>query len=37
MNAKVFAALIRKNKQDYRKKTEEICKISRALERNIRK
>jgi hypothetical protein len=31
MNAKMFAALIRKNEQDYRKKTEEIRKISRAL------
>jgi hypothetical protein len=31
MNAKVFAALIRKKEHDYRKKTEKVCKISRAL------
>jgi DNA primase catalytic subunit len=31
MNARMFAALIRRNKRDYRKKTEEIRKISRAL------
>jgi hypothetical protein len=31
MNAKVFAALIRRNEQDYRKKTEEIHKIFKAL------
>jgi hypothetical protein len=31
VNARVFTALIRKNEQDYRKKTEEIRKISRAL------
>jgi hypothetical protein len=30
MNAKMFAALIRSNEQDYRKKTK-FCKISRAL------
>jgi hypothetical protein len=29
MNAKMFAALIRRNEQNYRKKTEEIRKISR--------
>jgi hypothetical protein len=29
MNARVFAALIRRNEQDYRKKTEEVRKISR--------
>jgi hypothetical protein len=33
MNAKVFAALIRRNEQDYRKKTEEVRKISRALKK----
>jgi hypothetical protein len=33
MNAKVFVALIRKNKQDYRKKTEKVRKISRALKK----
>jgi hypothetical protein len=32
MNAKVFAALIRRNEQDYRKKTEEVRKIFMALE-----
>jgi hypothetical protein len=31
MNARVFAALIRRNEQDYRKKTEEVRKIFRAL------
>jgi hypothetical protein len=31
INARVFAALIRRNEQDYRKKTEEVCKIFRAL------
>jgi hypothetical protein len=31
MNARVFAALIRRNEQDYRKKTKKIRKISRAL------
>jgi hypothetical protein len=30
MNARIFAALIRRNEQDYRKKTEEIRKIFRA-------
>jgi hypothetical protein len=30
MNARMFAALIKRNEQDYRKKTEEIRKISRA-------
>jgi hypothetical protein len=30
MNARMFAALIRKNEQDYRKKTEKIRKIFRA-------
>jgi hypothetical protein len=30
MNARMFAALIRRNKQDYRKKTE-ICKIFKTL------
>jgi hypothetical protein len=27
MNARVFAALIRRNEQDYRKKTEKVRKI----------
>jgi hypothetical protein len=31
MNARMFAALIRRNEQDYRKKTEKIRKIFRAL------
>jgi hypothetical protein len=31
VNARIFAALIRKNEQNYRKKTEEVRKISRAL------
>jgi hypothetical protein len=31
MNARVFAALIRRNEQDHRKKTEKVRKISRAL------
>jgi hypothetical protein len=31
MNARMFAALIRRNEQDHRKKTEEVRKISRAL------
>jgi hypothetical protein len=31
VNARVFAALIRRNEQDYRKKTEKVRKISRAL------
>jgi hypothetical protein len=30
MNARVFAALIRRNEQDHRKKTKEVRKISRA-------
>jgi hypothetical protein len=33
MNARMFAALIRKNKQDYRKKTEKVCKIFKALKK----
>jgi hypothetical protein len=33
VNARVFAALIRRNKQDYCKKTEEVRKISRALKK----
>jgi hypothetical protein len=32
MNARIFAALIRRNEQDYRKKTE-VRKISRALKK----
>jgi hypothetical protein len=31
VNARMFAALIRRNEQDYRKKTEEVRKIFRAL------
>jgi hypothetical protein len=31
MNARMFAALIRRNEQNYRKKTEEVRKIFRAL------
>jgi hypothetical protein len=31
VNARVFAALIRRNKQDYRKKTEKVRKIFRVL------
>jgi hypothetical protein len=31
MNARIFAALIRRNEQDYRKKTEKVRKIFRAL------
>jgi hypothetical protein len=31
MNARMFAALIRRNEQDHRKKTEEVRKIFRAL------
>jgi hypothetical protein len=31
MNARMFAALIKRNEQDYRKKTEKVRKISRAL------
>jgi hypothetical protein len=30
MNARVFAALIRRNKQNYRKKTEKVRKIFKA-------
>jgi hypothetical protein len=33
MNARIFAALIRRNEQDYRKKTEEVRKIFRALKK----
>jgi hypothetical protein len=33
MSARMFAALIRRNKQDHRKKTEEVRKISRALKK----
>jgi hypothetical protein len=33
MNARIFAALIRRNEQDYRKKTEKVCKIFRALKK----
>jgi hypothetical protein len=33
VNARMFAALIRRNEQDYRKKTEEIRKIFRALKK----
>jgi hypothetical protein len=33
MNARMFAALIRRNEQDYRKKTEKVRKISRALKK----
>jgi hypothetical protein len=36
MNAKMFAALIRRNEQDYRKKTEKVCKIFRALKKEYR-
>jgi hypothetical protein len=31
VNARIFAALIRRNEQDYRKKTEKVRKISRAI------
>jgi hypothetical protein len=31
MNARIFAALIRRNEQNYRKKTEKVRKISKAL------
>jgi hypothetical protein len=31
MNAKMFAALIRRNEQDYRKKTKKVRKIFKAL------
>jgi hypothetical protein len=33
MNARMLAALIKKNKQDYRKKTEKIRKIFRTLKK----
>jgi hypothetical protein len=33
MNARVFAALIRRNEQDYRKKTEKVRKIFRILKK----
>jgi hypothetical protein len=33
VNAKVFAALIRRNEQNHRKKTEEIRKVSRVLKK----
>jgi hypothetical protein len=33
MNARMFAALIRRNEQDYRKKTEEVRKIFKALKK----
>jgi hypothetical protein len=33
MNARMFAALIRRNEQDYRKKTEKVRKIFRALKK----
>jgi hypothetical protein len=33
MNARVFAALIRRNEQNHRKKTKEVRKISRALKK----
>jgi hypothetical protein len=33
MNARMFAALIKRNEQDYRKKTEKVRKISRALKK----
>jgi hypothetical protein len=33
VNAKVFAALIKRNEQDHRKKTEEVRKIFRALKK----
>jgi hypothetical protein len=33
VNARVFAALIRKNEQNHRKKTEEVRKISKALKK----
>jgi hypothetical protein len=32
MNARMFAALIRRNEQDHRKKTK-VCKISKALKK----
>jgi hypothetical protein len=33
MNARMFAALIRRNEQNYRKKTKEVRKISKALKK----
>jgi hypothetical protein len=33
MNVKIFAALIRRNEQNYRKKTEKVRKISQALKK----
>jgi hypothetical protein len=33
MNARMFAALIKKNKQDHRKKTEKVCKIFKILKK----
>jgi hypothetical protein len=33
VTARIFAALIRRNEQDYRKRTEEVRKISRALKK----
>jgi hypothetical protein len=33
VNARVFAALIRRNKQNYRKKTEKVRKIFRILKK----
>jgi hypothetical protein len=33
MNARIFAALIRRNEQDYRKKTEKVRKIFKALKK----
>jgi hypothetical protein len=33
MNAKIFAALIKKNEQNYRKKTKEVRKISKTLKK----
>jgi hypothetical protein len=33
MNARMFAALIRRNEQDYRKKIEKVRKIFRALKK----
>jgi hypothetical protein len=33
VNARIFAALIRRNEQDYRKRTEEVRKIFRALKK----
>jgi hypothetical protein len=33
MNARIFAALIRRNEQDYHKKTEKVRKIFKALKK----